>query len=126
MKFLKLLPAVAALLLASCSAPRYLVKTYELDYSRYGGDDFFITESNSVNFNYDPIESLTSVIISGKLGGYGPWADAKPESGLREIVAKAKASGANGIINLQIRPYDGTLAGDKRDGLIITGMAIKK
>jgi len=55
------------LLTASCSPSLYVTQAYRtssvmVDYSKY---DIFLTESNSVNFEYEPKGSLNAVVISG-------------------------------------------------------------
>lgn len=53
-------------LLASC-APKisYTKSVGFVDYSVYQNKGIFLTESNSVNFEYDAIGSVTAVIYSG-------------------------------------------------------------
>ena len=57
------------ILLSSCY-PKMIRSSYVLDYRKCSGDGFFITESNSVNFKYQPIGSVSSELISGAIPYY--------------------------------------------------------
>lgn len=108
-----------------------------IDYSMLTQQGYFVTESNSVSFNYEAIGS----IYAEEVGGWVPK-NGKPKSmdpkekyyinsnqkhiyqepnlqnAYANIANKLKAEGANGIINLKISKYS--------NKIIITGMAIKK
>ena len=105
-----------------------------IDYSMFPG--MFLTESNSVSFDYQPIGSLYAEETSGDIrtvrkeiknneiysGGYeiadGKYRLANPQSALAFATDKAKQMGGNGIINLHIKKIDG--------GYCVTGMVIKR
>ncbi|MFD2962810.1 MULTISPECIES: hypothetical protein [Olivibacter] len=146
----KLLPIGAALaLLTSCSMYRNSVvyNTKSIDYSSYSKNGFFITESNSVNFNYSPISSLSSIFISGyaetdmaappkeikeakfkddvysgpSKTGYvkkGTYVEATEEGVIKQLYEKALEVGATGIINLKISPITYTT---KEGNILIKG-----
>ncbi|MBB2149187.1 hypothetical protein [Pedobacter gandavensis] len=148
MKKLHVLIAAAALLMSSCSP---IIRTPEefssgiTDYSTFAKKGFFITESNSVNFDYQPIGSVyvkqqagyevlsnttkqkvySDDVIGGKstedfntLKIGSKFIPLDINRGLKEIHFQSEKSGANGIINLKITHWNG--------GYSITGMAIKK
>src|SRR5690606_16170414 len=108
----------------SCSGPRMYFEasaTY-VDYRPYTETGFFITESNSVGFDYKPVSSVMAIARSGYLPqerrsnvtDSKPFDDvyykperikagvrtATPKDAVRELVHQARALGANGIINL--------------------------
>ncbi|RZK18598.1 MAG: heavy metal-binding domain-containing protein, partial [Pedobacter sp.] len=114
--------------------------------SDYKKNGMFITESNSVNFNYEPVASVAAMQISGYLPSdkmqktftedvYGSSSTASPvlskkfleasrEQVLDELCKKAKQIGANGILNLQIKYIPATT--ESYSGYEASGMAIKK
>jgi hypothetical protein len=68
MKQLIITLGCSLLLLSSCRVqptPSYSRDTYLLDYQEAGAGKVFITESNSVSFDYEPIASITAVEQSG-------------------------------------------------------------
>ena len=109
-----------------------------IDYSMFPG--MFLTESNSVSFDYQPIASLFASEVTGEYkvekkrvrtdeiygNEYveydGKVRFANPQSALIFAVEKAKSMGGNGIINLKIGPY--TNRG--QDGYFVSGMVIKR
>jgi len=97
---------------ASCATSKYQVITSVLDYSTVSENkDFFITESNSVSFNYKAIGSITVECISGNHGttiidnSYetSNYKFASVEDAYKELVKTFISKGANGVINLQSR-----------------------
>lgn len=141
------------LLLFSCGPIKYPYRQYSsaIDFSDVTRSGFFITESNSVSFPYDPIGSVSAVAESGYevIKGakeqtqddiysfdelskmkFGKYKFAQPEDVISELISSAKELGANGIINLKITYTPATYA---NNGIIISpssyvasGMAIKK
>lgn len=57
---------LAVLLFTSCSMYKSINETVVIDYSRYTSQGFFITESNSVSFDYKPIGSVVTVVKGTK------------------------------------------------------------
>lgn len=141
---------VILLTLTSCGM-RYVICTNSIDYSAYTKDNFFITESNSVSFNYDPVGSISVDIFSGlidnpkkptytiKVGAYNSaeiynpeWGKTPPkimkyasyEDALFYLSNRAKKMGANGIINLKFRTIIGQYG--QIESICATGMAIRR
>lgn len=140
---------LGASLLTSC-APKilYTESVGFVDYSSYLKDGIFLTESNSVSFDYDAMGSVTVVVYSGDVSVkdgdkitkaddiYGTdkyvkskmvWRAASPEGALDAAVAKAVEKGGDGLINIKISPT--TEIGNykaPRSGFLVTGMAIRR
>ncbi len=142
---------IFVLLVPSCSV-KYPYRKYAtvIDFTEITKSGFYITESNSVSFNYIPLGSLTSVVESGyevlgsnagdssddiyKLNSskisYGDYIQAEPNEAIDELVSLSKEMGANGIINLKMN-YNPAIY-DKNGNVItassyvVTGMAIKR
>ena len=151
-KFL-FISAVALLLSACATMPKRAYTSYSasFDFTEFTKDGFFITESNSVSFDYAPIGSISGVVTSGYevLGRdkgqkmkddvysqeknekirYGEYKYADFRNVLLEIVESAKKLGANGIINLDVKYNPGTndIYGKEviPSSYIASGMAIK-
>lgn len=145
---------LAASLITSCSVlPKYpyVQESSILDYTAYTSKGFFITESNSVSFDYKAIGSVSAKVESGyiitgvkskavpnddiyKGDGrttskvkYGGFKMANQNDALKEICDRAMEEGGNGIINLNIEPIISTTQyGTGVTGYFITGMAIRK
>ena len=135
MKKILALCAFAALMMSSCVTPiKFQQNAGFIDYSMFPG--MFLTESNSVSFDYQPIGSLYAEETSGeyqvvkkKVGNNeiygdayavvdGKYRHANPQSALTFAAEKAKEMGGNGIINLRIEKIEG--------GYCVTGMVIKR
>ena len=142
-------------LLFSCSTIEkfpYVQEASIIDYSQYEDKDFFITEANSVSFEYEAVGSVSAKVESGfeVIGGkkvraigddiyqkqmatktkvsYGDFVAATPGQALELLYQKAVEHHANGIINLKISPITQyTQAyGNVITGYFATGMAIKR
>ncbi len=147
-----LLFAAALLLLSSCGV-KYPYNRYSsaIDFSAITrGSNFFITESNSVSFDYKPLGSVSSSVKSGyevikgeqksRPEGYsfrelaklkfGDYKYATADAAIEELISASKKLGANGIINLKIIYTPAVY--DKNGNIIspssyyTTGMAIDK
>ena len=135
MKKIILICIIALVAMTSCEpALKFQQSAGFIDYAMFPG--MFITESNSVNFDYSPIGSLYAEEISGeyqivkkKVGTDelygdeyavvdGSYRHASPQSALAFAVKKAQDMGGNGIINLRISRETG--------GYSVTGMVIKR
>ncbi len=135
--------------ISSCTTKiPYVAVTNYIDYEPYSKQGIFITEANSVSFDYTPMGSVTATIKSGyekktrvsnsfytdyngvKRTGmekYDAFKAATPEDGVALMVESVKEKGGNGIINFHIAPI--TEIVDKEivcTGYLLTGMAIKK
>ncbi|MBK5722784.1 hypothetical protein JGH11_18085 [Dysgonomonas sp. Marseille-P4677] len=110
-----------ALLLLSVSCATYNSYTVVVDYSKYAMEGFFITESNSVSFEYMPVGSVITSVT-----GYikTPKGNRKvtAEDALYNFTEECKAMRANAAINVKIlvETNKGAI-----EGYRITGMAIK-
>ena len=128
-----ILTVMATLLLFSCNS-KYYVTSGGLDFTSLTKDGFFITESNSVNFEYNPIGLVYATSNSGDAKytkrkssdrSYPTrnWKWANYEDAIFYLKKEAVSRGANGIINLK---YSKTLS---KEGNVISvdmsGMAIK-
>jgi uncharacterized protein YbjQ (UPF0145 family) len=149
-----LLTPIFLLFLSSCSVfrqPVVMIST-NLDYSEYLKEGMFLSESNAVNFSYEPISSVSALLLSGyaiKSTGEKEFRDdayqtsqgqaqitittnkyisASKEEVLKQIVKEAKSKNANAIINLEIKPVIGVNAKGYSylQGYSASGMAIKK
>lgn len=146
---LRFLTMIAATFLLTSCAPKVLYTKYVgfVDYSAYQDKGMFLTESNSVNFEYNAIGSVTSVVYSGKAivsqseqiennDIYGEhrtvqnkmgWKVASPEDALEAAVAQVASKGGDGLINIKITPTTEIDASKTtRSGFLVTGMAIKR
>lgn len=110
-----------------------------INYAAFPG--IFISESNSVSFDYQPLGSLYAEEISGqhqvvkkKLGTNeiygdeyavmeGSYRHADPQSALAYAVKKVNEMGGDGIINLKIQS---SKSDDNRRMYYVTGMVIKR
>ncbi len=143
-----LFAAVLSASLIGCIPQRTFFSTFSsgIDYKEYSDLGFYVTESNSVNFNYTPISSIVASVKSGYLGDEKPSNSkvkvSKSDRGslfitatasivLEELYQEAIKLGANGIINLKIEAK--TESGINDYGVttdfpvyVATGMAIKK
>ena len=125
-----------------------------LDYSEYTNKGFFMTEANSVNFEYKAIGSVSAKVQSGyEIIGesvrkgmkddiygetydkhkvkYGKYKQAFSDDAINVLCNKAMERGANGIINIKVT-YLPAIRDLKTgiviepDAIIVTGMAIRK
>lgn len=146
MKKLFYILAIAAVF-ASCVMPAAGIKeTNVIDYKRYFKKGFFLTESNSVNFDYSPIASVSTTVKGSVKVESAPKSNKRQEDqglfgarinsnntktnakytihdAIDELVIKSHSLGANGIINFTI-----TYTYDKEygRGYIVSGMAIRR
>lgn len=148
MKKLIYLFVFICLLLTSCETSRtmFLSTSGYLDYSIYSNEGFFITESNSVIFDYDPLGSISvyqregSILVNekeikqnseiyGSTSTYKKiWEFKKIDlSEMLEIaVEDSKKLGADALINLKIEPSPELINKTYYSGYILSGMAIKR
>ncbi|MDE6237847.1 MAG: hypothetical protein K2M45_08270 [Muribaculaceae bacterium] len=127
--------------LTSCY-PKFSDRVYFLDYSTFADKGFFITESNTVPFDYKPIGSVYVEQHSGMVNVsvepkgdprlsdaiYGEdrrgstkkkWSNVSSDTALQSVFQAGQSVGADGIINLHIE-------GNAGQGIILTGMLIKR
>lgn len=138
-------------LLVSCgiSKKAYIRESTFIDFSEYTRKGFFLTESNSVNFNYEPISSITALVESGyevlnregvtssdavygtfSTTRYGEYIRANAQDALDELYHSAIEMGADGIINLKIQFTPLRISSDGKvlswESYYVSGMAIKR
>lgn len=132
---------VASFLFASCATINpVILESNHIDYSKYG---IFVSEANSVSFEYKPIGLVESLFMSGwakanskvyddvyskEVGVKSKNVKATREGALNKLVEEAQSIGANGIINLKFNTLSYY---DKNVGYVITGyeatgMAIRR
>lgn len=143
-----LLTAVfVATLFSSCSKSQYGIYTGFVDYTAYSNNGFFLTESNSVGFEYTPIGSLVVNVESGYANVevttvdvehsvrqnkqvvkvQEKWKNADINDVIGYAVQLANSNGGNGIINMKSEPVFRYVNGVRYiAGYILTGMVIKR
>jgi hypothetical protein len=118
-----------------------------VDYSYYNNNGMFLTESNSVNFSYEPVGSINVLLYSGytvekksessaskkdkgddvyysPVPGAAKFKGSPIQEAIRLAVDRAKEGGANAIINLKLNYVSGYKY--TPPGWHVSGMAIKK
>lgn len=132
---------VLSLLFSSCitqvpiSVREAKIISNGVDYSEFAQAGFFITEANSVSFEYKTVGSVSAYVQSGGKNGAYTYSNSSkllanqvimtPRDAVKKLYDEAKALGANGIINLKIiRTFDPFTY--LNDGYEATGMAIVK
>lgn len=109
-----------SILMISCM-PKISMSSYIIDLSKYNTTGFFITESNSVSFNYEPV-----CLISTFGGGYEYKKGNTVKLSLNEVfdkfVSDCKEKGADAVINIKITQNYGS----DSNNFFISGMAIKR
>lgn len=145
---------LSVILLMGCSTIGkfpYVQESSIIDYSQYEKKCFFITESNSVSFEYKPIGSIMVKVENG----YEVISVDKKESSIDDIYGQKKISykkkfgdykvatindaldliynksiekNADGIINIKIEPIIGQnpYQTNTITGYFVSGMAIKR
>jgi len=135
--------------MASCAPTRIHKSVYFVDYSFY--DNFFITESNSVSFEYKPIGSIgvsltgyeeinnkptvkeslktereDDIYYSNDSNTGVNYSIYNPtlEDAIEIVVSEVKNKGGNGIINFKCEIILGSSSAS--EGWFVSGMAIKK
>jgi uncharacterized protein YbjQ (UPF0145 family) len=125
-KFLLFIAIVSFLSGCQVSYPAITYSTF-IDYSFYTKKRFFMSESSSVNFDYNPVGSVAGVsrIIGSSPGSIAlNQNSASVEDALDAAYEEAVKQGANGIINLT---YDYTFSPDGYIArVVVKGMAIKR
>jgi uncharacterized protein YbjQ (UPF0145 family) len=126
--------------------PKYVSVSSFIDYSYFTDKGIYVSESNSVNFDYTPMGSIDILIASGYKFKQGvvkekdmlgqtfysdsksEWKNATINEAFDELYKVAINKNANGIINLKISQNIVESYDRKNSGLSfhITGMAIRK
>jgi hypothetical protein len=122
--FVLMAMAIVSLGLTGCFTPRYVESSAILYYNNF--KNFFISESNSVSFEYKPVGNVSAIVKSGFIKR--KWSLASEEDALRLLYDEAKRNKANGIINLKISygwQYDKNGKIMLLRDIVATGMAIR-
>lgn len=103
MKFLKLLTlSVLCISSVSCT-PKFSSKVYYTDYQRYSDAGFFITESNTVSFDYVPVGSVVVRQTAGIMSDTEIISQNVPENGdMMSYTENSKRSGIQILGNFQV------------------------
>lgn len=112
----KLVYALLIFILSSCTTltPISYVKT--LDYRPLIENGLFVTESNSVSFEYTSIGSLFAQETDGWINGQ--FVTPRIKNMYNNILLEAQRLGANGLINMSVKRLD--------HSIVIQGMFIKR
>ncbi|WP_289862893.1 hypothetical protein [uncultured Duncaniella sp.] len=141
--------SAALLSLVSCKPVMLSHQTYYLDYQEAGQGKVFITEANSVSFEYEPLGSILIVEYPGFVKVTAPsgevsnekkklfaadlynnkysnlrYDNASTQSAINYAVEKVLALGGDGIINLRFSSYFDKSA--QKQVVQISGMVIKR
>ena len=108
-----------SLSLFSCSTPQYTI-TAAIDYSEFTKKGIFVTESNSVNFEYQPVGSVLSLSV-GEVRNLLPY-KVNINQTFQEMADELIKMNANGLINLRITSIP---SNDLIARVSVTGMAIR-
>ena len=92
------------------------------DYSPLTPKGVFVTESNSVSFDYETIGSLYGISDGGWINNI--YVEPSLDALYNEVLKQLDAYNANGIVNLKIN-VSGTIA-DRTKRYSLEGMAIRK
>jgi hypothetical protein len=114
MKKILLLVTLCALF-SGCTSYKEMITV--IDYSKYAKSGFFLSESNAVSFEYEPIGSLQAYVRDG-IHHYPEIRIATIDDAVRVLCETSVDLKADGIINLR---FDRV-----KDGVTATGMAIKR
>ncbi len=145
-KTIILLLTVIAVIFSGCSHTSFSHVTYFLDYKIAGKGLVFITESNSVNFDYEPLGSIIIIERPGVIEKIVPvseteqrygdniygnpgvtkkvhqYAYASAQSALDYTVESALKMGGDAIINLKVDSY----ILDNERVVEISGMVVRR
>lgn len=145
-KSLFLIGIMAAFLTSCAPKMQYVASSTYINYQAYAEQGMYITESNSVSFDYTPLGSVSAIVFPGyvkatrpsqykyeDLNGnqqltedYNKWQPADVSDAIALAVEKAKQQGGNGIINFKVQPTSETDGKTIRHGYLVTGMVIRK
>lgn len=133
-----LIVGLFAVFLSGC-ASRAVWHTVSIDYTSYYNEGFFITESNSVSFDYEPVGSFVTTVISGTVRqtqrhrGRNVTRTVNKvmdhSDALNELVYQCKQKGADAVINVKYRVLHKAKSYDPNNtetSYEISGMAIKR
>jgi hypothetical protein len=126
----KLLSAIFCIAFLSGCMTMHIHRTFSVDYTTYAKRGFFLTEANSVSFEYTPVAHVEVILANGYFNGKnlpdlgiddGRYVRYDLNSGIDALYNLATELGANGIIGLNFE----SKALEKRSVIVAAGMAIK-
>lgn len=128
------------LVMLSCSTVKYGTYSSMIDFRYYMDKGFFITQSNSVSFDYEPIGYVQAFSYSGvddkakkkykkdyeqSFYANEGWREANIYDAIEGLYNECLKNGANGVIDLKMDVVVDDETGYVKKA-IATGMAIKK
>lgn len=126
------------LILASCASyPKPFATSTKFDYSQFKAANVYVTQSPSVNFEYEALgevqgisyagydkKQVKSNTVKGSYAVASHYVAASSQIAIKKMIEELKAMGANGIINLHYSYIPDLTTGMKIDKVVISGMAI--
>lgn len=126
--------------MSSCSTVKYKTYSSMVDFRPYMEKGFFITQSNSVSFDYEPIGCIQAVAVSGQdknksvdkqkkdygdgLLTQGRFHEVSINDAIEELYNQCLKNNANGVLDLKMDIIVNQAGIVEK--AIVTGMAIKK
>lgn len=114
-----LISMILSISLASCVSVQQYTTTNIIDYSEFAKQGIFVSESNSVSFDYQPLGSVVSITQGGSTLFYSQRIDAN--EAFKEIASKVKSVGGNGLINFKFN----VMTTKSSSLMTVSGMAIR-
>lgn len=111
---------VLLMCLSSCVTVKQFSIVNIIDYSKFVEQGFYVTEANSVDFEYVPVGSIVSISQAEIESFKSPKIDM--DRVFQEMIEKLKKKNANGVINLNIQGLEASSVSMK---VVVTGMAIR-
>ncbi|MFZ4800357.1 MAG: hypothetical protein ACOYMA_22905 [Bacteroidia bacterium] len=136
--------ALVLFFFSGCYTPPhfYSLKSNIISYAKYSDKGFFITESNSVNFEYVTIGNITTESTTGYVDKNNKIVDSKDrrydsavnyrvanlEDAFEKLFEDALKAGANGVINVKMNYISTSGSGyiTYPSKWMLTGMLIKR
>lgn len=102
-----------AICASSCIAPAGIKRTEIVDYKRYFDKGFFLTESNSVSFDYSPIASVFTIVkgstqqpVPDQKSKARAWADDDTKATTKYSARDRREGGAQPATKVKSVRYD--------------------
>lgn len=138
----KALLLLSTFALSSCITPQFSQYVGMVDFRPYMEEGFFVSRSNSVSFDYEPIGYVEALVESGKdksikienkykkefeqtYYSNAKWRSATSEDAMKVIVEKSKQVGADALIDIEFKVYTYPNTGNISK-VHASGMAIKR
>lgn len=137
----KALLLLSIFVFSSCT-PKFSQYVGMVDFRPYMEEGFFVTRSNSVSFDYEPIGYVETIVESGNdksvkienkykkefeqtYYSNAKWRSATSEDAMKVIVEKSKQVGADALIDIEFKVYTNSSSGNI-ERVYAGGMAIKR